>query len=86
MPENYTPLMQRLITALENPLINNSYVWSLPGDIPNGFVGDVLQYMITRDELELINGNSLQTIAVSIGVTEPVNGSWLQALVENLES
>lgn len=85
MSENYTPLMQRLIAALDKSLINNSYVWSIPGDIPEDFKGNVLQYIIDTNELESLSANDLQTIALSTGVTEPVNGSWLQAIVDNLE-
>lgn len=84
--ENYTPLMQRLITALDKTLINNSYVWSIPGDIPEDFKGNVLQYIIDTNELESLSANDLQTIAISLGVTETINGSWLQAIVENLEA
>ena len=85
--ENYTPLLQRLLTALELPFVNNSYIWSLAGDgIPSDFTGSVLQYIIEINELEEINGNNYQTLALSVGATEPVNGSWLQAIVENLEN
>lgn len=86
MAENYNPLMQRLITALDNPLRNDSYMWSIAGDIPEDFTGgSILQYIIDTNELESLDGNDLQTIAYSFGVTEPVNGSWLQAIVENFE-
>lgn len=84
--ENYTPLLQRLITALDLPFVNNSYVWSLAGDgIPSDFTGSVLQYIIEINELEE-TASDWQTIALSVGATEPVNGSWLQAIVENLEA
>jgi hypothetical protein len=85
--ENYTPLLQRLTIALELPLTNNSYIWSLAGEgIPEDFKGSVLQYIIETQELEEINGNNYQTLALSVGATEPVNGSWLQAIVEKIEA
>ncbi len=85
--ENYTPLLQRLLTALDkNPLINNSYVWSIAGDgIPNDFKGSVLQYVIETNELSSISGNDWQTIAGSLGITQPSNGSWLYSIVKVLE-
>jgi hypothetical protein len=85
MAENYTPLMQRLITALDNPLTNNSYVWSLAPDIDENFKGSILQYFIGKNELESLDGNDIQTIATSLGIIEPSNGSWLYSIVKALE-
>jgi hypothetical protein len=60
-------------------------MWSL-SEIPEDFTGSILQYIITEvNRDEDINNNSWQTIALFIGVTEPVNGSWLQAIVELYE-
>jgi hypothetical protein len=86
MAENYTPLIQRLLTALDNPLYNNSYIWSISPDIPEDFKGNVLQYLIDQEGGLENFGNDWQSIASSVGVTEPVNGSWLQAIVEALEA
>jgi hypothetical protein len=83
--ENYTPLIQRMLTALGNPLINNSYVWSLAGGIPEDFKGNVLQYIIDTNELESLSANDWQLIAVKFGITEPSNGSWLYSIVKLLE-
>ena len=87
MPENYNPLIQRLITALDNTFRKESYMWSLGGDIPEDFTaGSILQYIIDANELESLDGNDWQTIALTLEVSEPVNGSWLQAILEYLES
>lgn len=86
MAQNYTPLIQRLITALDLTFVNNSYVWSLAGNgIPNDFKGNILQYVIDTNKLELLNNNDWQTIAISAGITRPSNGSWLYAIVKKLE-
>jgi hypothetical protein len=85
MAENYTPLIQRLITALDNPLTNNSYVWSLTPDIDENFKGSILQYIIDTNELESLSANDLQTIAGSLGITQPSNGNWLYSIVKVLE-
>lgn len=83
--ENYTPLMQRLITALDKPLTNNSYVWSLQEDINPNFKGSILQEVVDTNGIPVINNDLIQSIAAFNSVEESVNGSWLQALVEKLE-
>ncbi len=83
--ENYTPLMQRLITALDQPLTNNSYVWSLKEDINPNFKGSILQEVVDTNGIPVINNDLIQSIAAFNSVEESVNGSWLQALVEKLE-
>jgi hypothetical protein len=84
--ENYTPLLQRLLEALDKPLDNNSYMWSLITPVTEDFTGTVLQWIIDTNEIEVINNNLIQSIAIANGVTETVNGSWLQALVELYET
>jgi hypothetical protein len=85
MSENYTPLIQRLLTALGNPLINNSYIWSLDNLVPSDFTGNILQFIIDTNGWESNSANDWQTIAIGLGITEPSNGSWLQAIVELYE-
>jgi len=83
--ENYTPLLQRLLNVLGNPFINNSYVWSLDTNVPSDFTGSILQFILTENGWETNTGSDWQSIAIGLGATEPVNGSWLQAIVELYE-
>lgn len=56
-----------------------SYVGKYQVDTP-----DLWTYICKENKWEIIYGNAIQTVAVNLGATRPVNGSWIQAIYNKI--
>ncbi len=73
----------------ENPHLINQCEWQTLANIygvkvsTNSWVQDICK----KIQVEHIDGNSYeQSLAQHFGATKPINGSWIQALANNINS